>query len=229
MKGKPDKILLSMRTLAIFFISSGLLASAFFGCSNSLDDSSPLPSSGAGNPVLGPHDTCNNRKPDGYCNAAGARAEDCKCVDCASMALCTSKCTDNGTCDLAGGEDCSCADCFFKVKECSANSVGCDDNQDEAAGCSYFSDDCTCSVCASDARCATGCDNNGSCVPYFEPCSCADCANDEACGGSGTTSASSSSTGGASSSSSSSGASSSSSSGGGGMGGAGGAGGAGGN
>lgn len=218
-----------MRTLAIFLLASGLLSAAFAGCSTTLDDSTPLPSSGAGTtPVLGSHDTCNDRKPDGYCNAGGARAEDCKCVDCASMAMCTSKCTDDGTCNLAeGGEDCSCPDCFFKVAECSAESVGCDDNQEEAAGCSYFSDDCTCSVCATDARCASSCDNNGSCVPYLEPCSCADCANHEACGGSGTSSASSSST--TASSSSTAASSSSTGSSGGGMGGAGGAGGAGGN
>ena len=163
------------------------------GCTTDVDNnaSGAAESAGVGGPVPGPHDACNNRAPNGYCNAKGGDPEDCNCVDCEKAAFCTSKCVDGDGCKLDQGEDCTCADCYFKVEGCPPESVGCDDNKDERAGCSIYSDDCTCDVCSGDARCQGKCDNNGSCLPYLEPCSCADCANHEACGGSGAVSSSS--------------------------------------
>jgi hypothetical protein len=163
------------------------------GCTSDVNNnpSGASESAGAGGPVGGPHDSCNGRAPNGYCNAKGGDPEDCSCVDCQSAAFCTNKCVDGDGCKMGeGGEDCSCGDCYFKVEGCPPESVGCDNNEEERAGCSLYSDDCTCGVCADDARCKGKCDNNGSCLPYLEPCSCADCANHEACGGSGSSASS---------------------------------------
>jgi hypothetical protein len=217
-----------MRMLTAIIVSSGILTAAFLGCSGDANNNTTAGNSGsgAGGSVPGQHDTCNGNNPDGVCNARGANPEDCACVDCVDAATCTGKCQDDNSCKQDQGEDCTCADCFGKVDGCPPASVGCDNNEEESAGCSFFSDDCTCSVCASDARCTGKCDNNGSCVPYLEPCSCADCANHEACGGSGPASSSmAASTVAASSTSGAGGAGGGAGGAGGGAGGAGGAGG----
>jgi hypothetical protein len=218
-----------MRTFVAILVSAGILTGAFLGCSSDSNNnpSGGSESAGAGGPVPGPHDSCNGRAPNGYCNAKGGDPEDCNCVDCNSAAFCTSKCVDGDGCKFDQGEDCSCSDCYFKVEGCPPESVGCDDNKDEREGCSIYSDDCTCGACSSDARCQGKCDNNGSCLPYLEPCSCADCANHEACGGNGS-SVSSTSASSSSSSAGGGGGGAGGSAGGGGAGGAGGAGGSGG-
>ena len=215
-----------MRTFVALLVSAGILTAAFMGCTSDVNNnpSGASESAGAGGPVGGPHDSCNGRAPNGYCNAKGGDPEDCSCVDCQSAAFCTNKCVDGDGCKMGeGGEDCSCGDCYFKVEGCPPESVGCDNNEEERAGCSLYSDDCTCGVCADDARCKGKCDNNGSCLPYLEPCSCADCANHEACGGSGSSASST-----AQASSSQAASSTSGAGGGGGAGGAAGGGGAGG-
>lgn len=187
-----------MRALVSLFACSALFALGYVGCTSDNNGTQNLVTNGAGvggSPVTG-YPSCNGNKPDNYCNGKGANPETCDCPDCVLSAMCTSKCTDNGACDYAGGEDCTCSDCYAKqgpVKDqfdgCPPFSVGCDGDQDEENICTAGKD-CTCSVCQGDARC-TSCDNNGSCVPYIESCDCADCKVLEACGGNGSQSASS--------------------------------------
>jgi uncharacterized membrane protein YgcG len=216
-----------MRMLVGLFACSLFCAAlAFAGCStdNNTAGNTATTSVGAGGAGTGYHQTCNNKNPDGFCNAKGLNAEDCSCVDCATSATCTNKCVDDGACAPDSGEDCTCDDCYFKQGQgdfkCPPFSVGC--NGEPEGECNDFKD-CICDFCASDPRCQT-CDNNGSCVPYLETCACNDCKSLEECGGSGATTSSSQ----AASSSSASAASSSSAGGSGGAGGAGGTSGAGG-
>jgi uncharacterized membrane protein YgcG len=125
---------------------------------------------GAGTP-------CNFGGPDGYCVPSGPAAEGCDCPDCASAALCTGGCNDDGVCrndpDSGGTEDCSCDDCFYKVPSCAPNV---DPNAcDEQPGCGA-TEACTCPDCTDLPFCRDNCVDNGVCVPAFEGCSCADCA-----------------------------------------------------
>ena len=64
------------------------------------------------------HPACNLDRRDGYCNARGQNAETCECFDCVNVAMCTGKCSDDGTCNMGeNAEDCSCTDCY-QQQEC---------------------------------------------------------------------------------------------------------------
>ncbi len=126
---------------------------------------------------------CNGFHPDGYCVPAGPAKESCACLDCATTALCTNRCKDDGKCDLGKTEDCTCADCYFKVQECSPGDNGCNNDDKKCT----FDENCVCKDCTATDACTKNCVDNGVCVPWLEGCSCADCKKTKACGGGSTT------------------------------------------
>jgi hypothetical protein len=177
-----------MRNWILIFTSSlSLLFVGFAGCTG--DDAATPTSASSTSVGAGGDNPCNNSAPNGFCNSMGNDPETCACADCASSAVCTAACTDDGQCDSGAGEDCTCTDCYMKVDGCPPEDVGCYDN----AECNT-DEDCVCNDCTGTPRCTDNCLDNGSCVRYLEGCSCADCAPLMVCGGSGSTTTASSST-----------------------------------
>ncbi|MEM9875724.1 MAG: hypothetical protein AAF928_12570 [Myxococcota bacterium] len=181
-----------MAAAVLVWLSGAVHAAGCDGSDAAPTSTSSVATTGAGGSTGttgGPGACSQGGQPNGTCIPSGPAAETCDCPDCASAALCTGNCNDDGQCDFEGGEDCSCGDCFFRVADCSPQ-IGADDC-DEEPGCQP-GEACTCPDCTDTPFCRDNCFDNGECVPWFEGCACADC-----CNGGGPTSTTTTTTGGA--------------------------------